>query len=173
MEIEIWKSLDFLGYPDYEISNFGNVKSLNYNHTGKERLLKPRKDKGGYMRVLLCKNGKGKNFRVHRLVAMTFLENPNNLSCVNHKDENKDNNHVNNLEFCTHEYNNNYGTRNERAIKKISKAILQYSLIGEFVKEWSSIKQASKELNINQSNISGCCKHKLKTCGNFIWRYKE
>lgn len=203
--VEIWKSLDFIGYSDYEVSNWGQVKSLNYKRSGKEKILKPRKNNLGYMFVVLYKDNKPKNFRVHRLVAMTFLENPEQLPCVNHKDENPFNNHVDNLEFCTHKYNMNYGTILERKHKsmkgkfngenhpmygkqhteetkqKISQArkgkrnkpILQYSLIGEFIREWESITQVNKELNIDNSSITKCCKEKLKSCGGYIWRYKE
>ena len=201
--IEIWKDIpDYEGL--YQVSTLGNVKSLK---RGKERLLKPSKTNNGYMFVTLYKNTKHKIFKVHRLVAMTFLENPNNLSCVNHKDENKDNNHVDNLEFCTHEYNNNYGTRNERVSKKMkgkkcsdetkqkmSEAnkgkkcsdetkqkmsetkripILQYTLIGEFIREWDSATQASEELGISKGNITAVCKGKRKTCAVFVWRYKN
>lgn len=111
---EIWK--DIINYEGkYEVSNLGRVRSLSYNGTGEIKLLKQGTDKKGYKRVGLCKNGKTKHYYVHRLVAITFIPNPDDLSIVNHKDENPANNNVNNLEWCTSEYNNNYGTRNERA----------------------------------------------------------
>ena len=111
---EIWK--DIINYEGkYEVSNLGRVRSLSYNGTGEIKLLKPGTNKRGYKRVGLCKNGKTKHYYVHRLVAITFIPNPDDLSIVNHKDENPANNNVNNLEWCTSEYNNNYGTRNERA----------------------------------------------------------
>lgn len=186
---EVWKDIpNYEGL--YQVSNFGNVKSLNYKRSGKEKILKPRKNKLGYMFVDLYKNNKPKTFLVHRLVANVFLKNNNNLPCVNHKDENKDNNHIDNLEFCTYKENINYGTRNERASKKLkdkpkseehkqklSKAnsipIIQLDLQKKFICKWESATQASKELNINQSSISGCCRGKRKTCGGFIWKYKE
>lgn len=109
---EIWK--DISGYEGlYQVSNLGNIKSFNYGGHGKIKLLKLENFKG-YKRVVLSKNGKTKRYFVHRLVAMTFIPNPDDLPIVNHKDENKTNNNVNNLEWCTHEYNVNYGTRNER-----------------------------------------------------------
>lgn len=127
--IEIWKSLDFLGYPDYEVSNMGRVKSIEriviYNDGRKynypEKILKPiiNVRRYGYLQIILFKNKKPKTFKVHRLVALAFLENPQNLPCINHKDENKDNNNVSNLEWVTVKQNNNYGTRNERTSKKM------------------------------------------------------
>ena len=105
----------------YEISSLGRVKSLPKFHktgfggyTEKEKILKCRTDSYGYQMVILCKNKEQKNYLIHRLVANTFLENPHNYDSINHKDENKLNNCVNNLEFCDRKYNNNYGTRNKR-----------------------------------------------------------
>lgn len=112
---EVWK--DIVGYEGfYKISNFGNVKSFHY---GKEYLLKLgiEKDKL-YHKVSLNKYGKIKTIRVHRLVAKAFIPNPYNLPDVNHKDENKQNNMVQNLEWCDKEYNNNYGTKIERGKEK-------------------------------------------------------
>lgn len=178
-EIEVWKSLDFLGYSNYEVSNFGRVKSLNYRRSGKEKILKLCKSKQGYLNVGLWYNGKEKKFNIHRLVALAFVPNPKNLPCINHKDENKKNNHVDNLEFCTHEYNNCYGNRIERISKlnkgKVSprrKPILQYTKEGIFIREWDSLTTASKELNISIGHIWSCCKNQRKTAGKYIWRYK-
>mgnify|MGYP002679946246 CR=1 FL=1 len=112
---EVWK--DIKGYEGlYQVSNLGRVRSLNYGRSGETKLLK-QGTTNGYKRVFLYKNGKGKNYFVHRLVAMAFIPNPNNLPIINHKDEDSSNNNVNNLEWCTQEYNLNYGTRNERASK--------------------------------------------------------
>ena len=111
--MEIYKDIE--GYEGlYQISNYGNVKSLNYKKTGKDGLLKPQYDSDGYCQVSLYKHHKGKSFPIHRLVAEHFIDNPDNLYEVNHKDENKLNNCVDNLEWCSHEYNCNYGTRNKR-----------------------------------------------------------
>ena len=122
--MEIWKDIEgFEG--SYQVSNFGNVKSLpklvyvsNPKFTGyrqtKERLLKSGKTKMGYKLVILRKDNKSKSVYVHRLVAKAFIPNPNNLPEVNHKDENPLNNDVNNLEWCTHSYNGNYGTVKQR-----------------------------------------------------------
>ena len=108
------KWADILNYKGkYQISNLGRVKALNYRRTKKEKIITLKKSKG-YYQVSLWKNGKRKIFLVHRLVAQTFIPNPDNLPQVNHKDENKLNNCVNNLEWCTQAYNNSYGTRLQR-----------------------------------------------------------
>ena len=106
-------SYDFTG--KYEVSNHGRVKSLNYRGHGEIRILKPRSDKNGYLTVALCKDGKVTAFKIHRLVSTAFIPNPDNLPVVNHIDEDKTNNHVENLEWCTQKYNNDYGTRVKRA----------------------------------------------------------
>ena len=125
--IEEWKDIviekngvtyDFTG--KYQVSNFGRVRSLNYNHkTGKIKLLKINKHGNGYCVVSLYENKKQKQFLVHRLVAFAFIPNPNGYTEVNHIDENKENNHVENLEWCTREYNMTYGTSKERRVGKV------------------------------------------------------
>ena len=163
---EIWK--DISGYEGlYQISNLGNVKSLNYSRTGKERILKPGTDKDGYLLVTLYKNRNKRPFKIHRLVAKAFIPNPDNKSDVNHKDENKTNNCVDNLEWMTRMKNNNFGTRNER----ISKSVLQFTKNGEFVKEWPSATQIKIELGFDQSNISDCCNEKRKSAYEYIWKF--
>jgi hypothetical protein len=111
--MEIWK--DIIGYEGcYQVSNLGNVKSLNYMHTGREKILKTKQKKNGYMHINLCKDGVTKTHSIHMLVAETFIPNTDNLPQVNHKDEVKSNNCVDNLEWCTIEYNNKYGTHIQR-----------------------------------------------------------
>ena len=173
-EDEIWCPIK--GYENlYEVSDQGRVKSLKF---GKERILKPGSDKDGYLIVGLCKNGEKKNLLVHRLVAKTFIPNPDNLPEVNHKDEDKTNNKVSNLEFCDSKYNNNYGTRNKRISEKmtngkLSKPVLQYTKSGEFVREWKSMNDVQRNLNYNKGNISSCCTGRYKSAYNFIWKYKD
>ena len=169
---EEWR--DIKGYENmYQISNMGNVKSLNYKQTGREKIMKSLVDKDGYLFVCLCKNRKVKPFKVHRLVAQAFISNPNNYPCVNHKDENKQNNCVSNLEFCTVKYNNIYNGRQKRIAEKLSKPVLKIDPISnEIVAEFPSIKEVERQLGYNQGNISKCCKGKHKTCGGFKWRYK-
>ena len=160
---EIWK--DKKDYEEhYQVSNCGRVKSIKF---GKERILKPVPNSFGYLFVNLCKDGKVKAFTVHRLVAEAFLDNPNNYKEVNHKDENKTNNVVTNLEWCNRKYNQNYGTRTE----KCSKPVLQYTLDGEFVREWESTAECGRN-GYNYGNVAACCRGKLKTYKGFIWRYK-
>ena len=132
-DFELWKDVkDYEGL--YQVSTFGRVRSLdkyidvkirNVDKVLKQgKILKPVCNKNGYLKVNLCKNGKVKIYSLHRLVAKTFIPNPDNLPCVNHKDEDKTNNYPYNLEWCTHEYNNNYGTHNERiALNKSKKYI--------------------------------------------------
>lgn len=174
---EIWR--DVIGYEGlYQVSNYGRVKSLNYHGGKKEKVLKPGKDRCGYLYVVLCKEGSHKKYKVHRLVAQAFIPNPNNYPCVNHKDENKTNNCVDNLEWCTYKYNTNYGTciersANSRINDKRSKPVLQYSLEGNFIKKWPSGREIQRQLGFNQGGISNCCLGKCNTAYGYIWRYKN
>lgn len=178
MKEEIWKDIkDFEGH---QVSNFGRVRSLNYNRTGKTKVLSPGETKGGYLRVHLCKNGKGKTFQVHRLVAEAFIPNPLNLPQVNHKDEDKTNNFCGtpendfndgNLEWCDCKYNNNYGTHNERVAEKLSKPVIQLTKTGELVREWPSTMEVSRN-GFNQGHIASCCRGEIKSHKGFIWKYK-
>lgn len=127
--MEIWK--DILGFEGmYQISNKGNVKSLErtttHNRRLSEKLLKTRQDKNGYYIVTIYKNKRRYDFKVHRLVALMFIPNPKNLPLVNHKDENPANNNVDNLEWCSYSYNVNYGSRNAKASKKMKSKSYDY-----------------------------------------------
>lgn len=170
---EEWKDIE--GYEGlYQVSNTGLVKNKK-----REKVLALEPSNCIYLRVHLWKNGVGKHYLVHRLVAEAFIDNPNNLPQVNHKDEDKTNNNVDNLEWCTVEYNHNYGTVIERIKttqqndKNKSKVILQYTLDGQFVAEYPSIKEASRQTGLDDGNISHCCRRKKKTLGGYIWRYKN
>ena len=158
----------------YQVSNLGNVRSLNYNKTKKiQHLKKVVNNKKGYLAVGLSKKGIFKIKTVHRLVAETFISNPNNLPQVNHIDENKLNNSVTNLEWCTNKYNINYGTRKERISEKKGRKIIQLDKDDNIIKVWNGTCQASRELKINEGNIWEACNNKRKTAGKYKWKYKE
>lgn len=184
MTEEIWKDIpNYEGL--YQVSNLGNVRSLNYNKTKKIKILTPSFDSYGYHHLVLWKDGKRKGFTVHRLVAEAFIPNPDNLHQINHKDEDKTNNCVDNLEWCSAEYNNNYGTRNVR-IKEHqnkpmlgkfgkdnphSKQIYQYDTEGNLIKIWDSASVIHRELGFDNSYISACARGKHKSAHGFIWKY--
>ena len=168
-EEEIWCPIK--GYEGlYEVSDQGRVKSLKFR---KERIMKQLITPKGYIRVGLRKNGYQKMCKVHRLVAQTFIPNPQNLPQVNHIDENPSNNKVENLEWCDAKYNNNYGTHNRRIADKKSKPVIQYTKSGELVREWKSIKDVERNLGYYSQNISQCCTGRYKSAYNFIWKFKD
>lgn len=176
MKKEEWR--DIKGYEGlYQISSWGRVKSMNYLKTGKEKIRSLNNGKDGYLLINLSKNGESKRFRVHRLVAMAFIPNPDNLPEVNHKDENKLNNCVSNLEWCTAKYNQNYGTCRKRILEKVingkcSKTVLQCDLDGNIIAEYPSGKEVKRKLGFCNSLISMCCSGKYKYAYGYIWRYK-
>lgn len=172
---EIWRPI--YGFKDnYLVSNYGNVKSLNYNRTGKEKILKQFENTFGYMQVTL---GKGKQPLVAILVYETFVGPIPKGMQVNHIDENKHNNALWNLNLMTPKENSNWGTRSERMLETrnknkgrwAEKTVLQYTIDGKFVNEYKSVAEAQRKTGIN--NISSCCLGKLKSAGGYIWKYKE
>lgn len=126
----------------------------------KDHLMKIQTNKNKYTSVLLSKGGKRKKVLIHRAVAQAFISNPNELPQVNHKDENKSNNSVDNLEWCNSKYNCNYGSHNKRLSKAKNKAIIQLSKRGEKIKIWQSAKEAEKTTKIWRSNICKVVKEK-------------
>ncbi len=176
---EIFK--DIKGFEGlYAVSNFGNVKrhtTESKNGTGnyyrKEHLLKQRKSNKGYFVVDLFKNNKRHQFLVHRLVAQAFIENKNSYPCVNHIDENKENNNVDNLEWCTQKYNMNYGTCSERIGKANSKPVIQLDKNGNFVGKYISIICAERMTKISQGSIGDCLHGRRKSAGGYLWRYEK
>lgn len=168
---EIWK--DITGYKGlYQVSNFGRVRSLPKKNRYYTKIIRQEIDWKGYVRVQLIKDNKEKWFKVHRLVAEAFIPNPNNYPQVNHKDENKLNNCVDNLEWCDCTYNNNYGTRNKQVSYKLSKPVIQYDIEGNFIREFNSISEVQNN-GFNPTAISQCCKGKIKTSGGYKWDYKK
>ena len=165
---EIWKDIE--GYEGlYQVSNFGNVRSLNYNHRGIVKNLRLAKNSRGYIVVELSVAGKGKMFLVHRLVAIAFLANQENLPEVNHKDEVKHNNRVDNLEWCTRIYNDAYGTGRVRQIAAISKPVEQLKN-GVVVKRWPSGSVAGR-CGYSQTSINDCCNGKQRKHKGYEWRF--
>lgn len=191
--LEEWR--DIKGYEGlYQISSYGRVQSSkrkgNLGGTIKTSL-----SNGGYPQAHLCKNSVRKTFLVHRLVALAFLDNPNNYPEVNHKDERKTNNCVWNLEYCTRKYNENYGTKRFRAAahhdykasaiksaahhdykgvgRKLAKPIIQFDKQGNIVKLWESGQEIKRQLGYSCGNISAACRGKHKSVYGYIWKFAE
>lgn len=153
---EEWRTIK--DFESYKVSSFGRVM----NSHGVILLQKP--NRKGYLRVWLYnKNVKHKQFFVHRLVAQMFIPNSSNLPMINHKDENRTNNHCDNLEWC----NNTYNQRYSRA-----KTVNQYNLNGELLKSWNAISDIAQETSIPTTNISKCCKGIIKTINGYIFLYE-
>ena len=193
MGIEIWRTPIYKGeiYDNYQVSNLGRMINLNYRGTGKAKLMEPYEKGRKYLQVYLSKNGKKDWIYVHQLVAETFLPNPLNKPCINHKIEGDEGKKINmvffnedgtvdeeksTIEWATYEENNNYGTRNERIFEKttngkLSKPVLQLSLDGEFVREYPSTHECERN-GFEHSSVIRCCKGKQKTHKGFRFMYK-
>ena len=169
---EEWKTVVVDGeiYENYEVSNMGNVRSLNYNKTGEVQVLKPFVA-SGYLQVSLWKGGKQKMFLVHRLVAYAFIpnDNPTEKTEVNHISEVKTENRADNLEWTTPKQNANHGTRNERSGKARSKKVrcIETGVV------YGSVMEVGRKLGLDPSHICACCngKKSYKTCGGYHWEY--
>ena len=187
---EIWKIIPGT-YEKYSVSNLGRVRrnehytdvrpdNYHFNwrkHHYKEKVLKPYTNSDGYKVVTLQMSG-GWNMvrRVHTLVAEAFVPNPENKPCVNHKNEIRDDNRADNLEWCTVEYNNRYGTRTEKIRKSSGKRVAQYDLQGNLIKIWNSISEAMRSFGCNgNSGISRVCRGVAgrKTYKGFVWKYVD
>lgn len=177
---ETWKPV--VGYEGlYEVSDLGRVKKVARTITKAdgtikkvdERILKP-SDSNGYQIVGLYRNGVSKSNWVHRLVAQAFIPNLKNLSDVNHKDEIKTNNNLDNLEWISHRDNLNYGRRNERISESVSKPIQQLDMkTGLIIATYPSLTEASLSIGIHWGNISMAARGKYKTAGGYGWRYQS
>ena len=187
---EIWRTAVYDGeiYEGlYKVSNLGRILSLNYRNTGKPELMTPRTNTNGYLQVTLCKNKEYKKCYVHRLLAETFLPNPENKPCINHKIEGDEGKKINmvyinengsidgeksTIEWCTAKENNDYGTHNERMAKTKSKKVLQLTLDGELIREWESTRECGRN-GFCQSHVSACCRGERKSHKGFRFMYAE
>lgn len=174
--MEEWRDIE--GYEGlYQVSNLGRIKSLprktGNQHCKREHIKTLGIDKDSYLKVTLYNHGKNKTYRIHKLVAIHFIENPNNLPIINHKNEIRSDNRAENLEWCTCKYNVNYG---ECAYKK-SKALSKKVICVTTGKVFNSIKEAASYYNIkNKSDISRVCKGERNYCGELngeklVWEY--
>ena len=175
---EIWKDIE--GWEGlYQVSNMGRVKSLPRWHDAihpyitREKILSPRvsgKDRE-YLAVALCKNCYRKQEKIHKLVAKAFVPNPHGYKEVNHINEIKGDNRAVNLEWCSRSYNINYGSRAEKQKKNLTIPVLQFSIDGKFLREYSSMKSAGDSVGRDSSNISRAVRNN-RVCAGFLWRNK-
>lgn len=199
---EEWRQIKGTSY--YQVSNLGRVRSLDKvisfcNHgtmctyVQKGRILKPVLLRQGYLAVSIFYDGnkKAKLKKIHRLVAEAFIPNPNAFPIINHKDEVKTNNRVDNLEWCTNKYNSNYSNTGRRAgdkmfnRKDISRPVQQFTMDGKLIAEYPSIMEAVRQTGICETSIGCCCKGYYKYgknrekrsnvnhAGGYKWKYKK
>lgn len=186
---EIWRDIE--GYEGfYQVSNLGNVKSLNYQKRGYEKNLTPKINNSGRLWVELARDGIKRQFQIHRLVGMAFISNPLNLPQINHLDENPKNNRVDNLEWCTNRYNKEYTMRRHhdkypyfnglkerrpapvrRNGKRTHLPVLQLTKDGELIKQWPNVTTVKYETGWSDWSISECCRGNRKTAYGFKWQY--
>lgn len=167
--MEIWR--DIQGYEGlYQVSNYGRVKSLCAGRWHTEMIRKAVPDKDGYLTVVFKKDNKVSCYKIHRLVASAFISNPNNLPHINHKDENKTNNHVSNLEWCTAKYNNYYHDKCKRCCKEVC----MLDDLGNVLKVFPSINDAAKEVGVTPSHLSTVLSRRRsrnKYAGGYRWKF--
>lgn len=171
---EIWR--DIKGYEGlYQVSSFGRVRSLdrldgaNRRLTGK--ILKCGTDKDGYLQVTLCKDSTKSTKKIHRLVAQAFVSNSENKPEINHIDEDKANNRVNNLEWSTRKENNNHGTHNERSSRTQSIPIISTNLKTGECREFYGTNECGRQLNLNPGHINEVLKGKRRQTGGYTFKY--
>lgn len=160
----------------YEVSNFGRVKSLNYNNTNCKKNLKPRFIKCGYKTIYLNKNNIQKGFLIHRLVYEAFYGTIPEGMQINHINEIKSDNSIWNLNLMTPKENSNWGTGTKRCTLKrlngkMSKKVYQYNIDGEFVREWASTRECGRN-GFHQSSVAACCRGEKLQYKGYIWKYK-
>ena len=167
--MERWKPI-----PGFEsrflVSDKGNVMSVNYRNYGRQRLLHKSFNRCGYEVVCLYFKGKPYVKLVHRLVALAFIPNPKGLPVINHLNENKADNRVENLEWSSIRDNINYGTRNERMAATIGIRVHQFSRKGEYIASFPSIVEAGRKTGIDYTAIGKCARGKRLSAGGYEWR---
>ena len=168
MKAVLMKKID--GFDRYYISKEGEIMDTDYRRTGVCRIIKPSTDKNGYKVISLFENGRMRQKLIHRLIAQTYIPNPYNLPVINHKDENKSNNCIDNLEWCSVGYNNCYGSRLNKLSDKMSKKVYGYNDKGELVKTFKSVIEGKKN---GYWHIAASCNGKRKTCGGLRWSYEK
>ena len=164
-EVETFVKID--GFEKYEVSNLGKVRNIKSG-----RLLKPYLNPNGYLGLCLYENNKRKYLLLHRIIATAFIDNPGKKPQVNHIDENKLNNDLSNLEWCTERENAIHGTRTKRVAEKLSQKVIQLDLNDNILNVFKSMRQAERETGIVATSISACCNGKRKSAGRFKWRKK-
>lgn len=183
MDKEIWKDIE--GYENYyQISNLGNIKSLPrkiINNKGyyisKEKILSAGLSASGYMHIALCRFGKNKTFKIHRLKAIAFIPNPENKPCINHIDGNKLNNDIYNLEWCTHSENHKHAfkiglkTPHHNTDHSSNKPVNQLDLNMNFIAKYKSIHEAFRITGIDYRMISKVCTGIQKKTHGFVFEY--
>jgi hypothetical protein len=164
---EIWKNIkDYEGL--YQVSNLGNIKSNK--RKGTNGIITKQLSKIGYYIVDLYKNSKRETKYLHRIIAETFISNPNNFPCINHKNGIKTDNRIDNLEWCSYSENNKHAY--SLGLKTNCKQIKQIDIkTNKTIKTFYSMNEASRQIHISQSSISLCCNGKQKTAGGYIWKY--
>lgn len=175
----MWK--DIPGYNGYQVSNRGEVRSKDRwvtREDGRKKffrgmLLTPNLGRSGYVYVQLTVNGKNHTKVVHRLVATAFIPNPEDKQTVNHRDENRLNNCVENLEWMTMRENVCYNDGYSRRVKSLCKAIEQYTVNGDFVRVWSGAQDAARVMGKSPSSIRECAAGKRKAAYGYVWRFVD
>lgn len=182
---EVWK--DVVGYEGlYQVSNLGRVKMLSRNvlanksvRTIKEHIITQHISQKGYLYVCLWDNNKGKKVYVHKIVLSSFLRGKGIGEECNHLNENRTDNRLNNLEWCSHKYNINYGERTKKHSKSmknhksLSVPVIQLSLNNEYIAEYPSLREAGRVMNRSFTSIKECCKGRCKSAFGFKWMYKQ
>ena len=164
-EVETFVKID--GFEKYEVSNLGKVRNIKSG-----RILKSHLNHNGYLKHSLYKHDKQKELFLHRIIAIAFIDNPGKKPQVNHIDENKLNNDLSNLEWCTERENLIHGTRTKRVAEKLSQKVIQLDLNDNILNVFKSMGQAERETGVPRSGISACCNGKRKSAGRFKWRRK-